>query len=65
MSCACTTEYLWGCGDPSCPALVNDDEVPRAEGCECDDEEGDSPCPVHGMNEEDDLDLNSWGASER
>lgn len=31
---------------------------PRAEGCECDQEEGDSPCPVHGMNEEDDIDLN-------
>ncbi len=34
---------------------IPDDEdfAPRLPGCECDQEEGDSPCPVHGMNEDD------------
>lgn len=37
----------------------SDDFAPRLPGCECDKEEGDSPCPVHGLNEEmEDDDLN-------
>lgn len=41
-----------GCQKPGCIKKHDDETVCRAEGCECQIEEGDSPCPVHGLNEE-------------
>lgn len=32
-----------------------DDEVPRPAGCKCHWEIGDSPCPVHGDSEDNEL----------
>jgi hypothetical protein len=37
--------------DEEMPTLSESDIVPRKPGCVCHLEEGDSPCPVHGMEE--------------
>ncbi len=41
-----------GCQKPGCTKKHDDETVCRADGCECQLEEGDSPCPVHGLDEE-------------
>lgn len=39
------------CQKPGCTKKHDNETVCRAEGCECQIEEGDSPCPVHGMDD--------------
>jgi len=33
-------------------SVLDEEKGPRVPGCECHMEEGDSPCPVHGTEEE-------------
>ena len=44
------TRAFGGCASPE--PRFPDDLMPRVEGCVCHWEEGDSPCPVHGLDGE-------------